>query len=180
MKLNGFWPAKLTSYDAATRTGEVWIDEVTDGADRGLVAEFAYPVGEDDQDTERKITLPANVYVFFEMGDPRCPVVFAWRTRQDGSAVVGTRRIRQQNIQVLATANLNLTAERAEMSFNSMLLTVPAGLNIVGPVTCQTIECDTVTASDDVIAAAVSLKKHPHNLNGLSSPTRPPTATENS
>lgn len=102
MKLNGFWPAKLTSYDAATRTGEVWIDEVTDGADRGLVAEFAYPVGEDDQDTERKITLPANVYVFFEMGDPRCPVIFAWRTRQDGSAVVGTRRIRQVKVEVLA------------------------------------------------------------------------------
>lgn len=179
MRLNGFWPAKLTSYDAATRTGEVWIDDVTDGGDRGLVAEFAYPIGEDDQDTELKITLPANVYVFFESGDPRCPVVFAWRTRQDGSAVVGTRRIRQQNIQILATANLTLTAERAEMSFNSMLLTVPAGLNIVGPVTCQTIECESVKASDDVIAAAVSLKKHPHNLNGLSSPTRPPTATEN-
>jgi hypothetical protein len=173
-KLYGFWPATLVSYDAAKRTGEVYIEGITDGADRGLTAEFAYPVGESDKDTELQISVPAPVDVYFEMGDPRCPVVFAFRTHQDGSAVVGTRRIRQENIELIANANLTLFADQAHMQFSKMTLVVPDGLTIEGPVYCQRIE-----ASDDVIAGGVSTKTHPHLMPIPYPPTLSPIPMEN-
>lgn len=173
-KLYGFWPATLVSYHAKQRTGEVYIEGITDGADRGLTAEFAYPVGESDKDTELQITVPAPVDVYFEMGDPRCPVVFAFRTHQDGSAVVGTRRIRQENIELIASANLQLIADQANMQFSQMTLKVPNGLTIEGPIYCQRIE-----ASDDVIAGGVSTKTHNHLLPTPYPPTLPPTPMEN-
>lgn len=128
-KLYGFWPATLVSYDAAKRTGEVYIEGITDGADRGLTAEFAYPVGESDKDTELQITVPAPVDVYFEMGDPRCPVVFAFRTHQDGSAVVGTRRIRQVKVEVLADDTVRISGATKVM-IESADVTIEANTKI--------------------------------------------------
>ena len=45
--MQNFIPAKILSYDAATRTAKVQID--------GLTATFAYPVGHDDRDTEIQV-----------------------------------------------------------------------------------------------------------------------------
>ena len=64
-----FKRAKILSYDAAKRTAKVHIHGLTDGASEGLTATFAYPVGDDDRDTERQIVLGNDVYVFFEDGD---------------------------------------------------------------------------------------------------------------
>ena len=50
-----FIPAKILSYDAATRTAQVQIDGLTDGAENDLTATFAYPVGHDDRDTEIQV-----------------------------------------------------------------------------------------------------------------------------
>ena len=50
-----FIPAKILSYDAATRTAKVQIEGLTDGAEDGLTATFAYPTGYDDRDTEIQV-----------------------------------------------------------------------------------------------------------------------------
>jgi hypothetical protein len=98
---NRDYPAKILSYDAATRTAQVHIDGLTDGATDGLTATFAYPVGHDDRDTELQVLAGAEVYVFFAGGQADSPVIWAYRSHGAG-AVVDTRRIRQKNIQVIA------------------------------------------------------------------------------
>ena len=50
-----FIPAKILSYDAATRTAKVHTVGPTAGAEDGLTATFAYPVGHDDRDTEIQV-----------------------------------------------------------------------------------------------------------------------------
>ena len=104
-----FIPAKILSYDAATRTAQVHIDGLTDGAEDGLTATFAYPVGHDDRDTEIQVLAGAEVYVFFAGGQLDSPVIAFYRSHGEG-AVVDTRRIRQKNIEILAESGISIEA----------------------------------------------------------------------
>jgi len=101
------WPAKIISYNRANRTVQVQIAGLTDGSDNGLTAKIAYPIGEDDRDTERQILANADVWVFFEGGDFSLPVVWAYRSHGNG-ALVGTRRIKQENIELIATEKITI------------------------------------------------------------------------
>lgn len=109
----GFKRARILSYDSSTRTAKVHIFGLTDGASDGLTATFAYAVGEDDRDTELKIlssssNLP-DVYVFFEGGDEARPVI-AFFSSHGSDNVTDVRRIRQKNIEILATSKATIEA----------------------------------------------------------------------
>lgn len=105
----GFPRAKILSYNAKTRTAQIHIYGMTDGASEGLEATFAYPVGDDDLDTEREILVGADVYIFFQNGDEGLPVVWSYSSHGEG-AVEDVRRIRQKNIEILARANVLVQA----------------------------------------------------------------------
>lgn len=110
----GDYPATILSYDGNKRTARVSIPSVTDGLDEGITATFAYPVGDDDKDTEREILDGAECYVCFLQGDPSSPVIWGYRSHGTG-AVVDTRRIRQENIELLARANITAKAKTIEI-----------------------------------------------------------------
>ena len=103
-------PAKLVSYDKVNRTAKVTIAGLTDGVSEGITAMLAYPIGDDDLDTERELIQDADVWVFFEQGDTSMPVIVFYRRHGKGQAVIDVRRIRQENIEVLARASITLTA----------------------------------------------------------------------
>ena len=105
----GNYPATILSYDPQARTAQVDIPSVTDGLEDGITATFAYPVGHDDKDTEVLIVPGCECYVFFQQGKPENPVIAFYRSHGTG-AVVDYRRIRQKNIELLATAKINLQA----------------------------------------------------------------------
>jgi hypothetical protein len=119
-----FIPAKILSYDAQQRTAQVQIDGLTDGAENGLTATFAYPVGHDDRDTEIQVLVGAEVYVFFAGGQLDSPVIAFYRSHGAG-AMVDTRRIRQKNIEILASNSISIeaiaTKVRGVMSVTSNL-----------------------------------------------------------
>lgn len=94
---SGVFPATILKYNPNERTARVSIPTVTDGADSGITATFAYPVGLDDKDTEIQILEGAECYVFFLQGDVHSPVIFSYRSHGTG-AVVDVRRIRQRKI----------------------------------------------------------------------------------
>ena len=104
-------PAKLISYDKANRTAKVTIAGLTDGVEEGITAMLAYPIGDDDLDTERELLPEADVWVFFEQGDTTMPVIAFYRRHGQGQAVIDTRRIRQENIELLARAKITLDAK---------------------------------------------------------------------
>ncbi len=104
-------PAKLMSYDKVKRTAKVTIAGLTDGLAEGITAMLAYPIGDDDLDTERELLVGADVWVFFEQGDVSMPVVAFYRRHGQGRATVDVRRIRQENIEVLARTSITLSAK---------------------------------------------------------------------
>lgn len=103
-------PATLVSYDNINRTAQVLIAGLTDGLSDGITAMVAYPVGDDDLDTERELLDGADVWVFFEQGDTSMPVVTFYRRHGQGRAAIDIRRIRQKNIELLARASITLSA----------------------------------------------------------------------
>lgn len=110
----GDYPATIISYDKKGRTARISIPSVTDGLENGITATFAYPVGDDDKDTEREILAGAECYIFFLQGDPSSPVIWAYRSHGTG-AVVDTRRIRQENIELLARTKITAKAKTIDI-----------------------------------------------------------------
>lgn len=122
MNFNCNWPAKIISYDRDSRKLQVHIPGLTDGSDTGLAAKIAYPIGDDDYDTELRILANTDVWVFFEGGDPSMPVVWACRSHGTG-AVVGTRRIKQDNVEVLADGTVKISGiEKVEIVSNAEVI----------------------------------------------------------
>lgn len=176
-----FYPAKLLSYDQQKRTAQVAIQGLTDGEPNGLTALLAYPIGDDDLDTERLLLKGADVWVFFENGDVASPVVAFYRSHGVG-ALVDVRRIRQENIELLAKNQLKIYAENA-IEANTRTLTIHADVVIHGNITHHgdtdqsgSMRATGVIRSDsDVLANATSLKGHTHGAvqSGFST-TSPP------
>ena len=115
-----FYRAKILSYDAQKRTAKVHIIGLTDGAEDGLTATFAYPVGDDDRDTERQIVVDNDCYVFFESNDPARPVIAFYASHGTG-ALTDIRRIQQKNIELLAEINATIEAKSIALKGNMTL-----------------------------------------------------------
>jgi hypothetical protein len=107
----GFRPAVVRTYDAASRTARVEIPGITDGAEKLPEAAIAYPLGDKSKDgphaTEIEIVAGDPVWVFFENGDPRFPVIAFYRNPSVGNAV-GTRRYHHENMDLLADTAMKL------------------------------------------------------------------------
>ncbi|MDI9759639.1 hypothetical protein [Acinetobacter baumannii] len=151
-KLYGLYAAKILSYDSAKKTAQVSVEPYTTGAEKGITAKLAYPVGFDDQDTELSINGQPDVWVFFERGEFKNPVVAFFRTRQS-SSVSDVFRIRQKRIEFHAE----------EILFNAKTQTTKLA-----------------TFDIDAVAAGVSVVKHGHgnvkNGEGVTSQPIPTSA----
>ncbi len=127
-------PAKLISYDKINRTAKVSIAGLTDGVSEGITAMLAYPIGDDDLDTERELLAGADVWVFFEQGDTSMPVIVFYRRHGQGQAAVDVRRIRQENIELLARAKVTIDAKDL-VSIKAKTINITGEVNITGNVT---------------------------------------------
>ena len=110
----GYYPATILSYDAASRTARISVEPFTKNAPEGLKAIFAYAVGEDDRKTEIKVMPGDEVWIFFESGQPRAPIIAFYRSHGIG-ARIDTRAIEQENIEILANANASIMAEQISL-----------------------------------------------------------------
>lgn len=122
----GFYPGKIVSVNREARTAMVKITPFTNGLENGIEATFAYPLSHDDKDTELEILNDVDVYIFFDQGDPMCPVIWSYRSHGEG-AVLDYRRIRQTNIELYAKKNIKLEALE-EVTINAKTLRINADI----------------------------------------------------
>lgn len=104
----GKWPATVASYDAASRECRVSIPGITDGSDVLPLAVFCNPLGDRAGDTEIRILPGDMVWVSFEQGDPRFPIIDGYRTPRSGNPT-GWRRWEHANIQLTAENQFVIT-----------------------------------------------------------------------
>jgi len=156
--MNGFTRAKILSYNAKGRTAQVHIHGLTDGASEGITATFAYPVGDSDLDTEIQIIDGEDVYVFFENGNEERPVIHSYVSHGDG-AIVGVRRIRQDNIEFISKENLKVDSGTT-VSIKTPLMNVQANTEQTGNSTLtgnSTVVGDTSVAGNSAVAGSMAV-----------------------
>lgn len=156
--MNGFKRAKILSYNAKGRTAQVHIHGLTDGASEGIAATFAYPVGDSDLDTEIQIVDGEDVYVFFENGNEERPVIHSYVSHGDG-AIVGVRRIRQDNIEFISKENLKVDSGTT-VSIKTPLMNVQANTQQTGNSTLtgnSTVVGNTSVAGNSSVAGSMAV-----------------------
>lgn len=124
-------PCQVISYNPSKRTVQVQITGMTDGSENGLTAKLAYPIGDDDRDTERRLLdeLPnADGWVFFEGGNQKKPVLFAYRSHGTG-ALVDIRNIRQKHINLIANETVTITAgQKITLNVDDSKMEIESGI----------------------------------------------------
>jgi ketosteroid isomerase-like protein len=167
-------PCKIISYDQSKRTFRISIDGFTDGATNGISAKIAYPLGFDDRDTEIKTDVVANAdaWCFFEGNDMAVPVVFAWMTHSGAATTDATNRIRQENIEILATQKIKLSvgSSSIEMSANGDVSIDCGNLTISAQTTSVTgtqVNVNAVLTATKVKQGGIELGTHTHPVSGV-------------
>lgn len=106
-----WYPAVVTQYIPEKHRARVNIFGLTDG-NTGIYpeAEIAYAIGDIHGDTETLIQTGDEVWITFAIsGDARIPIIVAYRNPPSGN-MVGTRRFRQKNIEIIATDTVKIEA----------------------------------------------------------------------
>lgn len=159
------WPGVIKSYDKDSRECRVEIPGMTDGADVFPLATIEYPIGDKSKDvihpTEIEIIAGDLVWLAFECGDPRFPIITGYRNPETGNSV-DWRRWHHANIELNADGEILLTAQ--------------GRVHVVAPTVFVECTTATVNASDKIaMTAATSITfdspetfvKHKLTVNGL-------------
>lgn len=170
----GHYPATIKSYNREGRRCMVHIEPFTRGDDTGIEAQLAYSIADNDLRTEVKLTEGQEVWVFFEAGDLSRPVVAYSRCHGVG-AEVGTRRIEQDKIELIAEDSITLMVGGKEIKLTQTEATINAKTIVK-----DDLDVDkTVTAKVDVVAVKTSLVDHPHlGVRTGTDSTQKPTPTK--
>ncbi len=171
-----FYPAKLLEYNAKERTAMIEMKGLTDGIPKGIPAMLAYPIGDDDLDTERLLEKGADIWVFFEQGDTTKPIIAFYRRHGKKKAVVGIRRIRNKIIELLATQAIKLFAPKlisinsdGSINIKAENINIDGAVSINGDIT----HTGSQTSSGDVVASGISVSQHTH-IGNKGRPTSTP------
>lgn len=105
----GLMPAEVDSIDREKRIARVRIPGLTDGATELPEAQFCNPVGDKSEHTEIRILPGDRVWLAFEGGDPRYPVIVGYRPRNQENGV-DWRRFHHANFQFDADSTFVIIA----------------------------------------------------------------------
>jgi hypothetical protein len=147
----GLMPAEVDSIDREKRIARVRIPGLTDGATSLPEAQFCNPVGDKSEHTEIRIKPGDRVWLAFEGGDPRYPVIVGYRPRNQENGI-DWRRFEHANFQFDADQNFiinagaNVTVNAVNVAVNASskatvtspsILVDSADTKFTGPVTIQ-------------------------------------------
>lgn len=193
------YPAVVMSYDANTRLAKIKLEPLDDGADTQLEAELCYPLG-DKSNTAIEILENDPVWVEFEQGDPRYPIIVGNRNKRTGNDDL-TRRyhhhgnfeiladniikikgnvkviIESETVEVIATT-VNVTASNTNI--NSVVAitgntSITGNLTVAGAISGTggsgaSIAGNVTVSNGDIEADGISLKTHTHPYTDNGSP----------
>ena len=185
------YPAVVMSYDANTRLAKIKLEPLDDGADTQLEAELCYPLG-DKSNTAIEILENDPVWVEFEQGDPRYPIIVGYRNKRTGNDDLTRRYHHHGNFEILAdniikikgnvkvivesatveviATTVNVTASNTNIT---SLVNITGNTSITGNLTVAgaisgtggsgaSIAGNVTVSSGDVVADGKSLKTHTH------------------
>jgi hypothetical protein len=121
--LPGLYPGEVVSYDPDARSCRVRIEGITDGSDTLPEAVFNNALGDNAATTETRILAGDTVWLMFEAGDPRFPIIMGYRTPRVANTS-GWRRWQHANMQLIAEGTMLLTVGSTQVSVTDGLVAV--------------------------------------------------------
>lgn len=120
------YPATVVSYNRARRMCRIRIEGLTDGGDVMPEAELCNPLGDKSEHTEIRILPGDRVWVMFQGGDARFPVIVGYRPKNAGNDLEW-RRFHHENIELEADQEivLKVGATRIVMSQAGIVIETP-------------------------------------------------------
>lgn len=164
--LNGKWPGEVVSYDAAARTCRVSIEGLTDGSSVLPEAVFEYPIGDradassSKDHTEIRILPGDAVWLEFEKGDPRFPIITGYRLKRAANPT-NWRRWRHANIEMTADGDMVLNATNLILNISGNVTELIGGNRATDIGGNETTD---VSGNMDSTAAASSHQAATHEL----------------
>lgn len=150
------YPAVVMSYDANTRLAKIKLEPLDDGADTQLEAELCYPLG-DKSNTAIEVLSGDFVWVEFEQGDPRYPIIVGYRNKRTGNDDLTRRYHHHGNFEILADNLIKIKG-------NVKVIIESETVEVIAPtvkVTSTTVTVDattvTVNASNTNITSLVNI-----------------------
>lgn len=193
------YPAVVMSYDADTRLAKIKLEPLDDGADTQLEAELCYPLG-DKSNTAIEVLAGDFVWVEFEQGDPRYPIIVGYRNKRTGNDDLTRRYHHHGNFEILADniikikGNVKVIVESATVEVIATTVNVTASntnitslVNITGNTSITgnlevagaisgtggsgaSIAGNVTVSNGDIEADGISLKTHTHPYTDNGSP----------
>lgn len=127
--IQGLWPGVVNSYAGGSRTCRVEIEGITEGSGVRPEAVFCNPLGDNAESTEIRIRPGDPVWLSFEGGDPRYPIIMGYRTPRTGNPT-GWRRWQHANVELIAEDTLLITVGATTVTVTDGLMTV-AGADLI-------------------------------------------------
>jgi len=150
------YPAVVVGYDANTRLAQVKIEPLDNGADTVLDAELLYPLG-DKSNTAIEVLAGDFVWVEFEGGDPRYPIIVGYRNKRTGNDDSTRRYHHHGSFEILADNIIKIKG-------NVKVIVESETVEVIAPtvkVTSTTVTVDattiTVNASNTNITSLVNI-----------------------
>jgi hypothetical protein len=132
MSLPSRVPGIVRGYDPDTRLCKVEIPGITDGSPELPDAEIEYPIGDKSansaHNTEIEILAGDLVWLAFENGDERYPIITGYRNPRSGNPS-GTRRWHHANIEMIADTLMHFQAPNITM--DTQTLTINASTQVI-------------------------------------------------
>ena len=172
MPSNFLHAAFIRSVDRKRREIRVEVPPYTDGASLMPLAEVMYPVGDDSTNTEIRLVEGAPVYVAFEAGDPRYPIIMGFRNPNIGN-VVGMRRWNHDNFELNADETFTINAGTAInliVGGTSIKLT---GAEIASIAAAHKVQGPVTQTGGDMTSDGISAQHHKHPTAALGPPSEP-------
>lgn len=110
MSLDSMYPAIVKSWDRDRRECRIEIPGLTDGCQIFPLAEIDYPIGYESENSEIRIPIGARVRVFFDGGDPRFPVICAFRPRRTDNDTLWRREFHENFARTADDGDINDSA----------------------------------------------------------------------
>lgn len=181
------FPATVAAVDRERREIRVEIPGITDGAELLPLAEIEYPIGDRTEATEIRILEGDRVWVAFQGGDPRFPIITGFRAKHTDNEV-GTRRWFHDNFETICDAQYRVQADaKLILDVGGTLVTITPGLvqidsaklvmngdstfngkvDIVGPAKIsQTLDVQGASTLASATIGGINFGTHKHKENG--------------
>jgi hypothetical protein len=136
----GKWPGVVKTYDGPTRTATVAVEGITDGSTDLPEAVFCYAIGDRSlsdngkEPTEILVKPGDLVWIEFEAGDPRFPIIVGFRTPRQGNST-GWRRYHHANIEMTADGQYIINCDQYIVNANTAKINAVVSTTITGPET---------------------------------------------